>query len=121
MAGKLNWYFPDAELPPKGPDKDVYGHESVMILNPSDTTAQVQVTLYFTDREPVTAAVLTIGARRVACERITDATGLCGMRIEPETQYAISLRSNVPVIAQYGRLDVRQPNMAFYTTPGYSE
>ena len=34
--------------------------------------------------------------------------------------YAMLLESDVPVIVQYGRLDVRQTNMAFYTTSGYS-
>ncbi|MEI6387057.1 MAG: sensory rhodopsin transducer [Spirochaetota bacterium] len=36
-----------------------------------------------------------------------------------ETQYAIRVDSSVPVVAQYGRLDSRQANLAYYTTLGY--
>jgi len=29
------------------------------------------------------------------------------------------VRSDVPVVAQFGRLDVRQPNMAYYINTGF--
>ena len=35
------------------------------------------------------------------------------------TQYAAKVESDVPVIVQYGRLDPRQTNLAYYTTMGY--
>lgn len=44
-----------------------------------------------------------------------------GHEIPLETQYALTFHSDVPVVAQYGRLDTRKPNLAFYTMPGYAE
>lgn len=44
-----------------------------------------------------------------------------GIPINQGEQYAISLISNVPVVVQYGRLDVSQSNMAFYTATGYQK
>ncbi|MGD9519572.1 MAG: sensory rhodopsin transducer [Armatimonadota bacterium] len=38
----------------------------------------------------------------------------------PFGQYSLRLQSNVPVVAQIGRADVRQPNLAYYTVMGYS-
>ena len=38
-----------------------------------------------------------------------------------ETQYALKVESSVPVIVQYGRLDSRQTNLAYYTVMGYAE
>ena len=34
-------------------------------------------------------------------------------------QYAMKVESDVPVIVQYGRLDARQTNLAYYTVMGY--
>lgn len=35
-------------------------------------------------------------------------------------QYTVSVESDVPVCACFGRLDVRQTNMAYYSVEGYS-
>jgi len=35
-------------------------------------------------------------------------------------QYALRLRSDVPTVVQLGRADVRQANLAYYTTMGYA-
>ncbi len=121
MRGKRIWYFPDAEVPPRGNDPEVYGHESVILLNPNDEDACVAVTLYFTNREPTRGITVQVGAGRVNCVRVTAQDGFCGAAVQEGEQYAIGLESDTPVIAQYGRLDVRQSNMAFYTTPGYME
>lgn len=121
MAGKRIWYFPDAELPPMGADPDIFGHESIIVMNPNDANANVELTLYWTDRPPDSGIMMEVGANRVICVRATERDGLMGVRIPLGVQYAIKVESDVPVIAQYGRLDVRMGNMAFYTTPGYNE
>ena len=121
MAGKKNWYFPDAELPPKGIDEELFGHESIILLNPNENCAHVYFTLYWTDREPKKSEVITVDAKRVLCLRVVEDVGLAGIPVHVGEQYAIALESDRPIIAQYGRLDVRQSNMAFYATPGYAE
>ena len=121
MAGKKNWYFPDGELPPAGADSNIYGHESVIILNTNNQQANVVVTLFFTDKDPVKAAMIEVEAKKVRGVRITQEDGFLGYKIPLEEQYALALESDVPIIVQYGRLDVRQPNMAFYATSGYQE
>jgi hypothetical protein len=119
MAGKQHWYFPDAELPPAGTG-ELAGHESVIVLNPNPQQAVIEGTLWYVDREPARFS-FEVAAERVRCLRTNQPDDLGGHIVRLEEQYAISLRSSVPVIAQYGRLDVRQPNLAFYTTGGYSE
>jgi hypothetical protein len=37
-----------------------------------------------------------------------------------ETQYALRVDADQPVVAQYGRLDARQANLAYYTVMGYA-
>ena len=115
--GKKQWVYPDLELPPPG-DFPLKGHESLIILNMNDSDASILITLYFTDKEPISLPALTVKARRVRCLRL-DKEEEIGIQLPCETQYALRLNADVPVVAQYGRLDTRQQNMAFYTVMGY--
>lgn len=117
--GKKIWYFPDCELPPPG-DELMKGHESIVILNDNDEEADIRMTLYFTDKEPIEDIRIDVGARRVRCVRLDNPKDLEEIVVPRETQYAAKLESNLPVVIQYGRLDTRQLKMAFYTTMGLS-
>ena len=70
--GKRVWIFPDAELPPEGVNV-IPGHESIILTNVTDETANVTITLLYEDREPVSFPV-TVGARRVRCLRTNRAS-----------------------------------------------
>ncbi len=117
--GSLVWVFPDLEMPPEG-DSLLKGHESVIILNMNDVVANVKISLYFEDKDPILDIPVEVAANRVRCLRTNNADDFAGLNIKRETQYAMKLTSDVPVVAQYGRLDTRQDNMAFYTVMGYS-
>lgn len=117
--GKKIWVFPDMEMPPEG-DGPLKGHESVIILNMNDRAANIKISLYFEDRNPILDIPVKVEAQRVRCLRTNNESDFGGVSIERETQYALRLESDVPVVAQYGRLDTRQNNMAFYTVMGYS-
>lgn len=117
-AGSRLWVFPDCELPPPG-DWPLKGHESVIVLNLGCNEANLSVTLYFTDQEPATDIRLTVEGERVRCLRLDNPDDLGGFVVPREIQYALKLESDVPVIVQYGRLDTRQTNMAFYATAGF--
>ena len=47
-VGKKVWIIPDCELPEAG-EGVMKGHESVIVVNDSDTPATIDVTLYFAD------------------------------------------------------------------------
>lgn len=118
--GKRVWIFPDGDLPPAGdPGLPLEGHESLIVLNTGDSEAHIEVDVFFTDREPELGLMVQVPARRVRCFRLDKPLGDRGFQI-PFGQYALRLRSSVPVVAQIGRADVRQPNLAYYTILGYS-
>jgi len=117
--GKLQWVFPDCELPPPG-EFALEGHESIIVLNMNEGRANIRFTLYFADREPHEGITAAVEAARVRCFRLDRPEDLGGFVVPKETQYAVKLVSDVPVVVQYGRLDTRQTNMAFYTTMGLS-
>jgi len=118
--GHTLWIYPDCELPQAG-DSLLKGHESVIVLNLGSKEADISLTLYFTDREPVKGIKVKVGGERVRCLRLDNPEDLEGFIIPRELQYALKVESDTPVVVQYGRLDTRQDNMAFYTTMGFSE
>ncbi len=117
MDGKKVWYFADGEIPPMGDDPEIPGHESLIVLNPNEQDAHIKLCLYWTDRDPEwSTEPITVCAGRVAGLRATEKRDFLGRVPNAGEQYAIKLESDVPVVVQYGRLEVRQSNMAFYTT-----
>lgn len=115
--GKKVWIFPDAELPPEGVNL-IPGHESIIITNVSDKTANIKITLIYTDKDPVSFCT-QVDAMRVRCLRTNRECDFGAFTAKFEEQYAIMLESDVPVVAQYGRAEPREVH--FYTTPGYCE
>jgi hypothetical protein len=113
--GSRTWFFPDGDIPAPG-DAPPFGHESLIMLNPGDEDAEVVITVYFEDREPDVLATQLVRARRVRCLRISDP--IDGYQI-PLGQYALKLESSAPLVCQIGRMDVQQPNLAYYTVMGH--
>lgn len=118
--GKKVWIIPDCELPQPG-DGKAKGHESVIIVNDSDVDAEIDVKLFFTDKEAYENIRWNVKAGRVRCFRTNNVDDMCGYKIPFETQYAMKLTSNCEIVVQYGRLDNTQSNLAFYTTLAYTE
>ena len=118
-CGKKVWFFPDGELPPPEVG-EMLGHESLIVLNAGGSVARVKMILYFEDRDPADGIEFDVAPRRVRCLRMDKPEHLGGFAVPIAVQYAIELRSDRPVIVQYGRLDTRQANMAFYTTMAYA-
>jgi hypothetical protein len=118
--GKKVWIIPDCELPRAG-EGILKGHESVIIVNDGDKKAEIKVSLYFTDGYVGDKITWTVEPKRVRCFRMNDIADMCGVAVPFETQYAMKIKSGAPIVVQYGRLDNRQTNLAYYTTLGYSK
>ena len=116
----MNWLIPDCELPPPG-EGELKGHESVIVVNDNDCDVKIDVTLFFADRDAYENITWTVGAKRVRCFRMNNKTDMCGFEVPYETQYAMKVVSSENIVLQYGRLDNRQVNLAYYTTLGYGE
>ena len=117
-VGKRLWVFPDGELPPPG-EFPIKGHESLIMLNTNKSPAEIEISLYFSDKEAKKGIKTQVEGERVLCIRLDNPDQLQGVIIPREEQYSIVVESSLPIVAQYGRLDTRDQPMAFYTTPGY--
>ena len=120
MIGKKNWVFCDGYLPPKGDNVDFEGHEALMITNLNDKTANIELVFVFEDREPVGDIRLTLDGMRTTSICLDKPLGDNKLVLGESVQYTVWVKSDVPVCACFGRLDVRQTNMAYYSVEGYS-
>jgi hypothetical protein len=123
-TGSKIWIFPDGDIPPRDPydlslkNEGTHGHESLVILNTGDEPARLRLSVFFTDQEPWQIELPELGARRVVCHRTNEPLGAENRQI-PQVQYSLVLESSQPVVAQLGRMDIRQPNLAYYTVMGH--
>lgn len=115
VVGKKYWVIPDCELPPEG-EGVLKGHESVVIVNDSNKKAVIKVKLYFVDEPAYEEITWEVEPQKVKCFRMNNVEHMCGYKVPLETQYAMKLSSSQPIVVQYGRLDNRQTNLAYYTT-----
>ena len=118
--GKKNWVFCDGYLPPKGDNPDFEGHEALMITNLNKEKAEIELTFVFEDKDPVSGIFLTLDGMRTTSLRLDKPIGEKKLMLGESVQYTVWVKSTVPVCACFGRLDVRQTNMAYYSVEGYS-
>ncbi|WP_225889974.1 sensory rhodopsin transducer [Indioceanicola profundi] len=119
--GRRRWAVAEGYIPEgsNGPAPTMTSHESVCILNTGSQDAQVEITVYFSDRDPAGPYRLTVPARRTRHVRFNDLK-------DPEpvplgTEYASTIVSDVPVVVQHTRLDSRQAENALLSTIAYAE
>lgn len=112
--GARTWFVADCYLPRAG-SGELTGHEAICILNTTDETAHVTIDFYFEDREPHLDVPVTVGPRRTLHVRTDRPEMLGGFQVPREVPYAVRVRSSVPIVVQYTRLDVTQPNLALMT------
>ncbi len=118
--GKKNWVFCDGYLPPHGDNPEFEGHEALMLTNLTNKSAQIELTFIFEDREPESGIKLTLDGMRTTCIRLDKPMGEKAFTLGESVQYTVWVKSSVPICACFGRLDVRQTNMAYYSVEGYS-
>lgn len=121
--GHTTWYIPDGYLPPRDDTQSASGalvsHESVCVLNVSQNDANVILTFYFEDREPIRDIKCLVPAERTIHIRLDKPHMLGDAQIPTEVPYAVRVESDVPIIVQQSRLDVSQPNLALMTTMAF--
>lgn len=116
MNGSCNWFVPDCYWPEVTTPGHYVSHEAICVLNTGDEDAQIELTLYFEDAEPMTGFSAACPARRTHHIRLDKLLSGEGQHVPMGRPYAIALASSVPVVAQYSRLDTTQSNMSLMTT-----
>lgn len=115
--GEKHWVIPDGYIPPSS-SGELISHESICVLNCSSEEALIRCTIFFEDREPMEDIVVVVPGRRTKHIR-TSSLQKDGAPIPVGVPYAIEVRSDIPVIIQYSRLDATQPENALMSTMAY--
>lgn len=118
--GKKNWVFCDGYLPPHGNDPEFEGHEALMLTNLNSDSTEIELTFIFEDRDPESGIFVKLDGMRTTCIRLDKPLGEKGFLLGEAVQYTVWVKSDLPICACFGRLDVRQTNMAYYSVEGYS-
>lgn len=120
-GGAKTWYFADGFLPEKTTGGDMVAHEALMLLNTGTQPANIELDFYFEDKPPVKDVKIVVEAERIRTLRLDMPEHIGGVDIPPLTQYSLRVRSDVPIVVQFGRLDTTQNNMAYYVGVGFCE
>jgi hypothetical protein len=118
--GKKRWAIPEGYIPSESisTDRALISHETACILNAGDDDAHITLTIFFTDRDPVTYK-LEVAARRTFHLRFNDLKDPAPVPLD--TDYSSVFESDVPITVQHTRLDSRRAEISLLTTIAYAQ
>ena len=107
--GRKIWAIAGSNIPleQSGPEPAFTSHDSLWMLNATDEEAQVEIWIYYADREPTGPYPLELSARRVRQVRFNDLIDPEAMPLE--TDYAAVVTATEPIVVQFTQMDTRQP------------
>jgi len=117
--GRKTWAIAEGYIPTwsTAGQRELISNETACILNTGDQDAHVEITVYFSGRDPVGPYRVTVPGMRTRHIRLNELE-------DPEpiprgTDFASVIRSDVPIVVQHTRVDSRQPANALVTTMAY--
>ena len=118
MYGKKVWMIPDGYMSDteKG---ELVSHEAICVLNLSGADANIDITVYFEDDEPLRGIRAVCKNERTNHIRLDRAVSFDGRKIPKNKPYAVLVESDREIVVQASRLDVSQPEYALMTTIAY--
>lgn len=116
--GKKIWIIADGYISEKSTGS-FPSHESICVLNLSEVQAEISISIYFEDKEPMGKFKATCCAKKTNHIRLDNIKDEDGNKVPVGTPYAIKVESNIPVVVQHTRLDTTQEAMALMTTMAY--
>ncbi len=119
--GAKRWAIPEGYIPSKstGPTPQMTSHETACLLNISNNSAHVKITIFYSNREPIGPYNITVPAQRTRHVRFNDLED--PEPIPRDTDFASLIESDVPIVVQHTRLDSRQAENALLSTIAYTD
>lgn len=117
--GRRVWAIAEGYIPPSstGPEPEMLSHETVCVLNTATERANLEITVYYSDRDPVGPYRETVPPRRTRHIRLNDLAD--PEPVPPGEDYAVVVEADQPVVVQHTRLDSRQAENALLSTIAY--
>ena len=119
--GRTEWAIPEGFIPSEsvpGAGRPLLSHEAACILNAGAEDAEIEIMLYFVDREAVGPYRLTVAAQRTLHVRFNELND--PEPVPLDTDYASVITSSVPIVVQHTRLDSRQAQFSLMSTIAFA-
>ncbi len=119
QIGKTRWVIAEGYIPGEstGKGRAFESHETACILNAGERDANVRITLYFAEREPVGPYRIAVPAQRTRHVRFNDLKDPAP--VPRDTDYSSLIESDVPIVVQHTRLDSRKAELALLSTMAF--
>lgn len=103
--GKLDWSIAGGKIPflTKGKEPEFTSHDKIAVLNTSDEDALIEIVILHEDEEPWGNYNIQVKAKRLRKIRFNDLIDPAA--IQMERNYGCYIKSNVPVIIQFSRMN----------------
>lgn len=117
--GHKIWAIPEGYIPSysNGPAPQMTSHETACILNANDESVNVEIMIYFSDRDPIGPYKIKVDAKRTKHVRFNDLYD--PQPIPSDTDYASVITADRPIVVQHTRLDSRQAENALMSTMAF--
>jgi hypothetical protein len=118
--GQRSWAIAEGYIPGEstGPEPAMTSHETACLLNAGERDADVEITIFFADRDPAGPYRVVVPARRTLHLRFNELED--PEPIPRDTDYASVLVSTEPIVVQHTRLDSRQDANALLSTIAFA-
>jgi hypothetical protein len=117
-VGEKLWIIPDGYIPELSSGV-LTSHESICVLNTAAEEARVEITIFFEDRDPLEGIMELVPGRRTRHIRTSGLSNKEGATIPVGVPYAIEVKSDIPIIVQYSRLDATQAENALMSVMAF--
>jgi len=117
-VGSKVWFIPDGYWPTVS-NGLFPSHEAICVLNPGKKDANIEITLYFEDRDKIDGFRAICKAERTNHIRMDKIKNVNGISVPQGVPYAMMVTSDTEVIVQYSRMDTTQAEMTLMTTMAY--
>jgi hypothetical protein len=124
MSGDLGhriWMISGGRIPfpSHGLEPAFTSFDEICVLNTTDDPAELSLTIYYEDQEPVASYPVLVPARRVRHVRFNDLIDPEALRLD--RPFGCVVRSTTPVVVQFSRQDTRLPGaLGIGTTMAYA-
>jgi hypothetical protein len=119
VIGHRVWAIAEGYIPPAstGSNRQMTSHETACLLNAGAEDAEVEITVYFANRDPAGPYKVKVPARRTLHLRFNDLKDPAPIPFD--TDFSSVFVSSVPIVVQHTRLDSRQEALALLSTMAF--
>jgi hypothetical protein len=116
--GKKIWAFAAGHIPlmSTGHEPTFTSHDKIAILNTSAQDADITITIFYEDGEPIKDHTICVKARRIRKIRFNDL--IDPLPLPLDKPFGFMVQSSVAVVVQFSRMDTRSRSATgFCVTP----